>query len=577
MLEETIDVLMFKRKLLRDLMRLAMFKGLFGIHLREILQLFNATTIDEPGVILTDEQNDFLSADALRMEEIEDLSANICLMAIIQPTNHSSDVGPSYDSAFVSEVQSSSINENEEQMYPSHTKIINSTISDDQIDNNIIFDTPNRNVSSGSVEKDTHVPDLWNSLQGMFMLGPKPLSVYDQQLKHEIMRTNEDTLDDASKSQQKVKEKMNDPIDVANKQNCWTVYYQQINALYKDFVHQKELSAEQKYFPSSFIHSDMNSNAAASILTSMPSESPLIIELDKMRSCFQKLSELIQKNCKRAKMNAASSVRRSMNIDSHDKNDILANSRNSTKKVVVYVRKNKQTDNTFMNVISNKKNVIDVDVANAYKAKNLLSVSCMQNVLIPCHDKCLAHHRLNASRTLTTKSRTPKSSDTTYVVLKTRFFEKPGQSKTLDTTFVGSKSKIDVCSTSEAKNKVVHIVLWIIDSGCSKHMMGDRSLLRNFIKKFMGTVRFGNDNFAAITGYGDYIQGNITICHVYYVEGRGHNLFSVGQFCDGDLEVAFRSKTCYVQNLEGDDLLTGGRESNLYTISISEMAASSPV
>ncbi|GJU93595.1 retrovirus-related pol polyprotein from transposon TNT 1-94 [Tanacetum coccineum] len=108
-------------------------------------------------------------------------------------------------------------------------------------------------------------------------------------------------------------------------------------------------------------------------------------------------------------------------------------------------------------------------------------------------------------------------------------------------------------------------------------MTGDRSLLRNFIKKFMGTVRFGNDNFAAITGYGDYIQGNITIYHVYYVEGLGHNLFSVRQFCNGDLDVAFCSKTCYVQNLEGDDLLTGGRKSNLYTISIFDMAASSPV
>ncbi|GJX27047.1 hypothetical protein Tco_0233343 [Tanacetum coccineum] len=94
-------------------------------------------------------------------------------------------------------------------------------------------------------------------------------------------------------------------------------------------------------------------------------------------------------------------------------------------------------------------------------------------------------------------------------------------------------------------HQVVQIVLWIVDSGCSKHMMGNRSLLRNFIEKFMGTVRFGNDNFAAIIGYGDYIQGNITICHVYYVEGLGHNLFSVEQFCDGDLEVAFRSKTYY--------------------------------
>ncbi|GJT59805.1 retrovirus-related pol polyprotein from transposon TNT 1-94 [Tanacetum coccineum] len=108
-------------------------------------------------------------------------------------------------------------------------------------------------------------------------------------------------------------------------------------------------------------------------------------------------------------------------------------------------------------------------------------------------------------------------------------------------------------------------------------MTGNLKLLRNFIKKFMGTVCFGNDNFAAITGYGDYVQGNLTICHVYYVEGLGHNLFLVGQFCNRDLEVSFRLNTCFVQNLEGEDLLTSSCESNLYTISISEMAVSSPV
>nr|GEW54230.1 hypothetical protein [Tanacetum cinerariifolium] len=115
---------------------------------------------DEVRLILTDEQNDFLFADASKMEEIEDLSANICLIAIIQPTNHSYDVGPSYDYTFISEVQSLSINENEEQIHPTYTKIINSTIDDDQIDRSIILDTPNGNFNSGSVEKDTHVPDL---------------------------------------------------------------------------------------------------------------------------------------------------------------------------------------------------------------------------------------------------------------------------------------------------------------------------------------------------------------------------------------------------------------------------------
>ncbi|GJS88951.1 hypothetical protein Tco_0771587 [Tanacetum coccineum] len=80
-----------------------------------------------------------------------------------------------------------------------------------------------------------------------------------------------------------------------------------------------------------------------------------------------------------------------------------------------------------------------------------------------------------------------------------------------------------------------------------------------------------------LQGYGVYITWKSHYLSVYYVEVLVHNSFSVGQFCDGDLEVAFRSNTCYVRNLEGDDLLTGGRDSNLYTISISDMAASSPI
>nr|GEY96817.1 retrovirus-related Pol polyprotein from transposon TNT 1-94 [Tanacetum cinerariifolium] len=74
--------------------------------------------------------------------------------------------------------------------------------------------------------------------------------------------------------------------------------------------------------------------------------------------------------------------------------------------------------------------------------------------------------------------------------------------------------------------------------------------------KFLGTVKFGNDHVAKIMGYGDYQIGNVTISRVYYVEGLGHNLFSVGQFCDSELEVAFRQHTCFIHNLDGVDLLT---------------------
>ncbi|GJR58601.1 retrovirus-related pol polyprotein from transposon TNT 1-94 [Tanacetum coccineum] len=113
---------------------------------------------------------------------------------------------------------------------------------------------------------------------------------------------------------------------------------------------------------------------------------------------------------------------------------------------------------------------------------------------------------------------------------------------------MSSSVSIDSNKRETMHLNVIQLILWIIDSGCSKHMTGNLQLLRNFIEKFMRTVLFRNDHFAAITGYGDYVQGNLTICHVYYVE-----------------------------SLEGDDLLTGSRNSNLYTISISEMAASSPV
>ncbi|GJV50272.1 putative ribonuclease H-like domain-containing protein, partial [Tanacetum coccineum] len=125
--------------------------------------------------------------------------------------------------------------------------------------------------------------------------------------------------------------------------------------------------------------------------------------------------------------------------------------------------------------------------------------------------------------------------------------------------------------------RVVQIVLWYLDSGCSKHMTGNRSQLMNFVSKFLGTVRFGNDNIARIMGYGNYQLGNVTISRVYYVEGLGHNLFSVGQFCDADLEVAFQKNTCFIRNLEGVDLLSGSRDTNLYIISLDDMLKTSPI
>nr|GFB45844.1 integrase, catalytic region, zinc finger, CCHC-type, peptidase aspartic, catalytic [Tanacetum cinerariifolium] len=180
------------------------------------------------------------------------------------------------------------------------------------------------------------------------------------------------------------------------------------------------------------------------------------------------------------------------------------------------------------------------------------------------------------------------------------------------------KRKSSKVNVKQVDNEIVQIYLWIIDSGCSKHMTGNRALLTNFVEKFLGTVcfgnndfaviagyedvviasmtikkvyyveglghnsfsflkmfRFGNNDFAMIVGYGDVVISSMTINKVYYVEGLGHNLFSVGQFCDKGLEVAFRKSTCFVRNEDGVDLLTGDRSSNLYTISLNEIASNS--
>nr|GEW05387.1 hypothetical protein [Tanacetum cinerariifolium] len=88
--------------------------------------------------------------------------------------------------------------------------------------------------------------------------------------------------------------------------------------------------------------------------------------------------------------------------------------------------------------------------------------------------------------------------------------------------------------------QLLEIVLFIVDSGCSKHMTGNLKLLFNFVEKFLGL---------------------------------NHNLFSVGQFCDADLEVAFRKSTCYIRDLKGNDLLTGSRGMDLYLITLQDTAS----
>nr|GEW66532.1 hypothetical protein [Tanacetum cinerariifolium] len=72
--------------------------------------------------------------------------------------------------------------------------------------------------------------------------------------------------------------------------------------------------------------------------------------------------------------------------------------------------------------------------------------------------------------------------------------------------------------------KIVQLILFIVDYGCTNHMTGTIKLLCNFVKKYLGL---------------------------------NHNLFSVGQFCDANLEAAFWKSTCFVREIQRNDLLMG--------------------
>nr|GEW99165.1 hypothetical protein [Tanacetum cinerariifolium] len=113
-----------------------------------------------------------------------------------------------------------------------------------------------------------------------------------------------------------------------------------------------------------------------------------------------------------------------------------------------------------------------------------------------------------------------------------------------------------------------------------RHLKESVETIRDIVEKAK-VVRPLDSSIVSVFHYTKHSQEllecAIGTCSVYYVEGVGHNLFSVEQFCDSDLEVAFRKHSCYVRDMDGVELIKGSRGSNLYTISIEDKMKSSPI
>nr|GEV51050.1 putative reverse transcriptase domain-containing protein [Tanacetum cinerariifolium] len=244
------------------------------------------------------------------------------------------------------------------------------------------------------------------------------------------------------------------------------------------------------------------------------------------------LTFFIRSNTKNDRVPSASKSSRSKNkevkVEEHHRNLLLS-------------KKNKHSSSACNNSKIDSQNVISkVVCAMCKKCLNSVDHDVCLNNCVNGKKSCGRKHKANVSKNETQEKNQPE-------------IKKPKN--------VGTRKMFD--STGKL----------VAPSNSESHVDCSNGYPDLFV--FMGTVCFGNEHVAAILGFGDLQWGNILITRVYFVEGFGHNLFSIGQFCDSDLEVAFQRNACFVRNLEGVDLLKGDHSTNLYTINLHEMASSS--
>nr|GEU47318.1 retrotransposon protein, putative, unclassified [Tanacetum cinerariifolium] len=404
------------------------------------------------------------------------------------------------------------------------------------------------------------------------------------------MVDDEEPLILAEESQLKMVEKQNNPIMKKEKIYISPISYSELNKLAEDFgkcfVPQQELSAEQKFWlQSSDKNSEEPSNSNTPLKIEVSSELPKLQAKDTVISKLKKIILSFRENVNPAKVKKDIDEIKTINIKlEHSMAKLLSENEklhkgkehlektykelyDSIKPSCVHAKE--QCDSLIVNLNSKS-------MENAY-LKAQIQKKVFANAASKPHATSIAPgiSKLDLEP-LALKILKNKDAHLEYIKHSRKHVDILQEIVKSARALCPLDSNLDSAYKYVQRiQEVVQIVLWYLDSGCSKHMTRNRSQLTNFVNKFLGTVKFGYDQIAKIMGYGDYQIGNVTISRVYYVEGLRHNLFSVGQFHDLDLKVAFRKHTCFVCNLEGVDLLIGSQRINLNTLSIGDMMKSS--
>ncbi|KAJ9541528.1 hypothetical protein OSB04_028034 [Centaurea solstitialis] len=131
-----------------------------------------------------------------------------------------------------------------------------------------------------------------------------------------------------------------------------------------------------------------------------------------------------------------------------------------------------------------------------------------------------------------------------------------------------SSSTTPEASTSATDSSSQDKGIWYLDSGCSRHMTGSKSVLTNYREERGPAVTFGGNGRGQTRGYGTLTNGVTTFKRVAYVEGLMHNLLSISQLCDKNHKVSFSKKKCKVKNRKKEVILNGVRHADIYIINM---------
>ena len=114
---------------------------------------------------------------------------------------------------------------------------------------------------------------------------------------------------------------------------------------------------------------------------------------------------------------------------------------------------------------------------------------------------------------------------------------------------------------------------WYLDSGCSRHIIGDKEQFNKLDTKDRGHVIFGDNAKGNINGIGEICNPqSLSMHHVLFIDGLKHNLLSISQLCDMRNKVTLYPKNYFVSSLDEDKVIfSGERVDNVYIIDLNKI------